>query len=472
MRLRELLLLGVIVRVALAPFLAHPFDVYSWYVVGENALTGREPLSSFLAPYSYALFIFVFPATLAFTIISAYAGSYTVPMSSLNAVLNPGSPWNITVVPGPLFDLLVKLPLILSDLVIAVLIYKLVKRHLNEEKLAVSASALWFLNPLTIWISSGWGMFDTLPALFTVLCFSLVLDKRFALAGISLALAIAMKYYAVVLVFPLLLLAWQKGRWKSLERSLGSAVVATTALSAPLLTQTTSGFGALITTSAPNVLYYSGLSFWTAMTLFTTRFNVNLISDVLIAALLMITYVWTCKGRSASDLVSGSVYFGLPILVLLATYRFIGENYFVWILPFASILASRASRTRTLYWVLSIVALVSSITNSLLPYYMLPMATWIGGYLASFLFVVAPYRVGPQGSVTQALSVGKVFLSALGICTTALLILTSREWIKDFRANRGHRREYPTGTRKGMSLRLIRVIARTRQRKPGRTSRG
>jgi uncharacterized membrane protein len=358
-------------------------------------------------------------------------------MSSLNPVLNPGTPFNILVVPGPLFDLLVKLPLILSDLIIALLIYKLVKRYLGDERVAVSACALWFLNPLTIWVSSGWGMFDTLPALFTVLGLYFMLDKKFAYAGISLALSIVMKYYAVVLVFPLLLVAWEKGRWRGLAESLGSTAAVILVLSAPLLAKTASSYTTLVGGSASSGLSYSGLSFWTAITLFHAGINVSLISDVLVAALLAITCVWMWKRGPATGLVSAAIYFGLPILVLLAVFRFVGENYFIWILPFAAIIASRGTRYRWLFWAMSIVALVSSMTDSLLPYYMLPMATWIGGFLVSLLHTATPYRVAPGGSVTQSIALGKFFLSAIGISATAILVLTAREWLRDFRENLG-----------------------------------
>ncbi len=446
MRLRDVLLFGVIVRLAIAPFFAHPFDVYAWYTVGESVVNGKVPLQSFLVPYSYSFFLFVFPAAFAFSFLSGYLGSYTIPMSSLNQDLNPGTPINILVVPGPLFDLLVKLPLILCDLLVALLIYKLIMRHLGDERVAVSASALWFLNPLTIWVSSGWGMFDTLPALFTILALYFLLDKKFALAGMSLALAVEMKYYAIVLLFPLLLVAWRNSRWRGLAEAFSGNAAAIFVLSAPLLAESALSYTTLVGTWAPSGLYYSGLTFWTALTLFVPGINLPLVSGVLVAALLVMTYLWTWKRSLATDLISASVYFGLPILVLLAAFRFVGENYFVWILPFASIIASQHSRYRPLFFVMSVVALLSSVTDSLLPYYMLPMAPWIGGYLASLLSSVAPYRVAPAGSVTQTLSIGKFFLSVLGILATALLVLIVREWVGVLRAKPNGQEEHPIKT--------------------------
>lgn len=424
---------GLAIRLVIAPFFAHPFDVYAWYVSGESLLNGTRSVWSFLQPYSYSFFLFVFPAAIAFRSLSGVLGSYSIQMSSLDPRLNPGAPWNITIVPGPLYDLLVKLPLIASDTIIAILLYQLVKRQLGDEKLATSVSLMWFLNPLTIWISSGWGMFDTLPALFTVLALYFIFSKRFAYSGISLAVAVAMKYYAVVLVLPLLFLAWKQGGKRGFAESLGSTALTSLLLFAPAISETTSGFASLASGPTASGLYYSGLSFWTAITLFITGVPQTIISGAIIIALLVVSYAWMWKRGSKVELKSAATYFGLPVLILLLAFKFVGENYFVWVLPFASVLALGGKRVSLLFWLLSGVALVSSLTDALLPYYLLPMAPWIGGYLVSVLQAVAPYRVAPQGSVIEALSLGKVILSALGISAAAILALTGRKWIKDLR---------------------------------------
>ncbi len=424
-------MIGLIVRLIIAPFFAHPLDVYSWYTFGENALNGTRSILSYMVPYDYSFFLFVFPATLAFNFLSTYVGSFTVSMTSLSPALNPGPPWNISIVPGPLFDLLVKLPLIACDLIITLLIYNLVVKHLNDKKLAVLASALWFLNPLSIWISSGWGMFDALPALFTVLTLYLALDKKFSQSGIFLAVAIATKYYALVLVFPLLLVAWKRGGPRGLAESLGGVALAALVLFVPLVTQTTSGFASLVGGSTSSGLHYSGLSFWTTITLFFAFADQSLISDVLIVTLLAAAYTWMWQRRSSTDLFSGSVYFGLPLIVLLLAFRFVGENYFIWLLPFASLLSLKGTSAKRLYWILSLVVLVSSVTDSLLPYYMLPMASWIGGYLVGMLAAVNPYRVAASGAISEGLSIGKLFLSALGILSATVITQTGMNWIRN-----------------------------------------
>jgi len=447
--LRRVIAAGLAIRLILAPFFAHPFDVFAWYTNSESLLSGARPIWSFLAPYSYSFFLFVFPAGFAFSFLSRYIGSFTIPISSLNPALNPGPQWNITVVPGLLFDLLVKLPLVASDALIAILLYKMVRKQQGDERLAVSVAALWFLNPLTVWVSSGWGMFDTLPALFTVLALYLLLEERLAYAGVSLAFAIAMKYYAVVLVVPLLILSWHEKRGKGLLACSVGLLGAGLLLVAPSFGETASSFASLAGGAFPAGLRYSGLSIWTAVTLFYPSFNQTILSSILVAVALVAIYYWMARNDLGSNGPSSYAFlFGLPLLALLLLFKFAGENYFVWLLPFASIIAVGDSRSRALYWGIILVALLSSVVNSLLPYYMLPIAQWVGGHLVNALSTLAPYRVAPAGVIVQGITIGKVVLAGFGIVTAAVLVTTAFRWFAPYGVLPSFR-----------SLRRLRVLA-------------
>jgi hypothetical protein len=418
---------GLVIRLVLAPFFAHPFDVYVWYESGQDLLNGTKSIWSFMVPYFYSYFLFAFPAAILFRSLSEIFGSYPIPISSLNPLLNPGAPWNITVVPGLLFDLLVKLPLIASDTIIATLLYRVVMRCSASERMATSASLAWFLNPLVIWVSSGWGTFDTLPTLFTVLSLYFILEKRFAYSGLALIVAIAMKYYAIVLVIPLLLIAWKEGNRNGIVKLLSSMAIASLVLFAPFFSGVTLGLSQVVGTSQSG-LSYSGLSFWSAITLFISVSNQSILSAGLIAVFLAVAYYWMARRRPNGPY-SYVIYFSLSIIPVLLLYRFVAENYFVWWIPFASILTVQNSRGRALFWILSGVALLSSMTDSLLPYYMLPMAPWIGRYLVDLLSFLSPYRIASSGSIPGTLSVGKIFLAGLGILTSALLALITINFV-------------------------------------------
>ena len=426
MKFRTVIILGVAIRLAIAPFFANPFDVYAWYLTGQNFVTGREPFWSFLAPYTYSFFLFAFPATSFFDFLAKFVPTYTLPMSTLNPILNPGPQWNIAVVPGILFDLLVKLTLIVSDALIACVVYKLALKYVGEEKKAVMVSALWFLNPLTIWISSGWGMFDTLPTLFTVIALYLALEKKFELAGVCIALAIAMKYYAVVLILPLSILALRNGGKVRAAKTILYTTVASLILFSPYLSEAVSGFNWTISGGSSSQLHYSGLSFWSALTLFYSNFNQTLISSLLIISALTVSYAWIWKHRfMQNETILSAVAFYLPIVSLLLFFRIVGENFFIWILPFIVIISLRDTWSKRIYWILSLLVLASSITDGLLAYYMLPVSPWIGGFLVHILTLVSPYRVAPTGNVVQGLSIGKIILASFGILTFVIVVLAT-----------------------------------------------
>jgi hypothetical protein len=263
-------------------------------------------------------------------------------------------------------------------------------------------------------------MFDTLPTLFTVVALYLSLERRFALAGVALALATVMKYYALTLMLPALILAWMFGGRKSVAILIASMSATTSLLLLPLLSQSISAFVGVTSAPYPAGIHYSGLSLWTALTLFYPNFDQTYVSVLLLVASVSTVYIlaWKMRSRTAQFAV---VSFALPILFALLFYKFVGENYFVWLLPFASLLVSKHVISRKSYWILSFVGLLSSLTDSLLPYYMLPISPWIGGFLIHVLSFVSPYKVGPQGSIVQGLSAGKLFLSALGLLSTFLI---------------------------------------------------
>jgi hypothetical protein len=442
-KFQGILVAGIAIRLGMAPFFAHVFDMYSFYVIGDAFVRGAQPLRDYLVPYSYSYFLFLFPATAAFEAISRVFGSTVIPISSLNPALNPGPQWNVTLVPGLLFDFLEKLPLIVSDTIIATLIYRMVEEHTHDRRLALSATTLWFLNPLSIWVTSGWGMFDTLPTLFTVLALYFVLAGKFYYSAASIVVGVAMKYYPVFLIFPLLLIAWRDGGRKGLLQAVGGTALSGAVLFLPSFSLLSQNFVETAWGPTSAGVHYSGLSIWSALTLFLPSLDQAYPSVVVTGALMLTAYFYMWKTKSTHSLFVTVKFFALATAVPLLAYRFVGENFFIWLLPFGSILALEGLTVRRLHLCLSLVALLSSVTNSLLPYYMLPLAPWIGNFLVSILTTAAPYRVAPSGEVIQGLSLGKLFLSSLGIVSASTIALSMMKWtrIRDLvpvHSNRGN----------------------------------
>jgi hypothetical protein len=144
----------------------------------------------------------------------------------------------------------------------------------------------------------------------------------------------------------------------------------------------------------------------------------------LVVVSLTLIYFFIFKTKSThNELTTTVCYFLIPIIVLLIFYKFVGENYIVWLIPFSAILAANNARIRKMHWSISFLALISSVTDSLLPYYMLPLSPWIGGFLVALLSIVAPERVAPNGNTVQGITFGKLFLSSLGVLSAIILLL-------------------------------------------------
>jgi hypothetical protein len=106
----------------------------------------------------------------------------------------------IPYLPTPEALLLLKLPMILCDTAIALLVYHGVRLVGGGTRAGTLAAAAWFLNPLVIWATAVHGEVDTLAA-FCVLAAVFALEKRYAfLVGVFLGLGTFAKLYPLVLV--------------------------------------------------------------------------------------------------------------------------------------------------------------------------------------------------------------------------------------------------------------------------------
>jgi hypothetical protein len=103
------------------------------------------------------------------------------------------------LVPVPAALLAVKLPVLLSDALTTLLLWKLVRPRLGEVAAGWVAAA-WFLNPLVIWASAVHGEPDSFAALFMLLALWMLLSSRPFPAGVFLSLSVFTKLYPLVLL--------------------------------------------------------------------------------------------------------------------------------------------------------------------------------------------------------------------------------------------------------------------------------
>ena len=137
------------------------------------------------------------------------------------------------LVPGfaytPLQSVLIKLPAVLADLAIAVLLYAAARslalgdRSEGPRWFPLLAAGLWALNPAILYVSAFWAQVDSIHTLWMLAALLAALARRWGWSGVFMGLALLTKLHAAVLLPLLLVLAWRHSRRAVLMGALGLA---------------------------------------------------------------------------------------------------------------------------------------------------------------------------------------------------------------------------------------------------------
>lgn len=187
--------IGLAIRFVLAPFTTSTYDVSSWAGVINGINMGQGLYDTGYYWYAPTWGYILAALTPLMDALGINIQGVVVPDITSDAIYNATA--RITV---PEFNLIYKTPLILSDLVVGLAIYSIVKHLKKDDRLAITAFCLWFLNPLTIWNSSIQGMFETLSILGMVLSIACLLKGHNFLAGAGIVFAGITKLFPIILV--------------------------------------------------------------------------------------------------------------------------------------------------------------------------------------------------------------------------------------------------------------------------------
>ncbi len=110
--------------------------------------------------------------------------------------------------PGPF---IAKIPLLLADVAGTILLYRQARRR-HSAKFALLVAASFAFSPALLYNGAIWGQTDGLVALPVLVALFAILDERYILGGISLALAVLIKPQPVIFVPLVLLYLW---RWRA-----------------------------------------------------------------------------------------------------------------------------------------------------------------------------------------------------------------------------------------------------------------
>ena len=323
-RLSLIALSALAVRLAVAPFTGHPWDVYVWIKSAEMFSAGFWNVYRVSEIPSFPWGFYSYPPVWLFFLTAAYLAVGGL-SSGLGALV-----------------LAIKAPIIAADLLVAYWIYRLAGLLGLGGRKRELVFAAYALNPLPAFISGVWGMFDPIAVLFSLVGLELLMRQRPTAAGLSIGMGIATKIFPALLV-PLGLLwirrtgtsAWRSGAFGFV---LGAASVPV-AVSVPFLIADPIAYLEKILMHTKNVGQFT---YWTLLAPLTGTVAASVVSFIVFA----IAYVLLLRKSSAEEPNPGSlVYYSTAVIgVFLATSVKVNVQYLLWFLPLALLVALHGER--------------------------------------------------------------------------------------------------------------------------------
>ncbi|MEM2095037.1 MAG: hypothetical protein QXX19_00555 [Candidatus Caldarchaeum sp.] len=308
------------IRLVLAPFTGHSWDVYVWVQSGELFSRGINVYEvKSLTDFPWGFYTYP-PVWLYWVGLVSLASPV---LSSLNVQV-----------------LILKAPIVAADLVVAVLISK-IAGELGLVRHAGKAALLWLFNPLVIAISSVWGMFDSVAVALSLYSLLMMLRGRTHGAGFLLGLGGAVKIFPLLLVVPSIVYMRfiQNTPTRKTLTFFGTAATGFILPAAPFLNNPLPLIDKL--------LYHFGnigsFSYWTVLSVVSPPPAIPVISYGFFAILL---YYSMKQGlRRSSGLFD---LWTATLLAFLATSAKVNVQYVLWVLPLL-LLYVLYRRSRELY---------------------------------------------------------------------------------------------------------------------------
>jgi hypothetical protein len=360
------LAIGLVIRLALAPFTVGGFDSQTWL---QAAWAGAYHLPL------YARAGFSYPSGWGHVlqITGQLFNALGLPTSSFATYLHQYASLSDllgTYVPTPIFSVALKLPLFACDVATSALVAALVKRLTGNVVWARRSFAVIFLNPLIIFSSAVMANWNIAAALALVAAIYGVVTQRHVLAGCAAVVGILTKIVPAFAV-PLLVVAivcWTPGDRlvSKLRRSLRPLGLFAAAFVA-------SGLIVIL----PEILNGSVATMWHATSLRASAGSIELGGYTIFAlgqlrgfetlarfanshawfvlgtnhVSLALAVVFSCyalfrRPGAPSILLSGTL---LTFLAVFVTAPLTQPHYFVWILPIAAVLW-RTGRMRSIWF--------------------------------------------------------------------------------------------------------------------------
>lgn len=317
-RLLAIVVASLVVRLAVAPFFGHPIDMFTWLKAGEMSAYYDINVYQVEEIPNYPWGFYAYPPI----------WLYWISLSSL--------PYEFTQSLN-VFAFFVKLPMIASDILIGLILYRFVILLKNDKGLATKISAFWLLNPLPLFISSIWGMFDSVAALFGLASVYHMFKGRYRLSAFLLGIGTSVKIFPGLLILPILFYikrTYDNGfKRRALEYILYASIVPIVS-SIPFLYDPISYFSKLF-------FHFSNIgqfTYWVVLSGFVGSTSLGYISTAIFVITLVLIFVKILAHETYPNeiLLKGST---LTLLAFLATSTKVNVQYVTWVLPFLLVYA-------------------------------------------------------------------------------------------------------------------------------------
>ena len=404
-------IVGAAIRFAFAPFTEQRWDMYVWRI--EQVLVYNYHVNPFWPQSGVPLqFAWSYPPLWLLSLLAIYP-VYLI-FHTPQLPVNVASLWHTWPVTGnlfeayhsfvpvglPILDLIDKTPIIVADLLIALVLYELIKR--DSPKHAYYALIAWLFNPYVIWISSVWGMFDAIPALLVLLSVYLLIARRYKSSAVLLAVSVLFKLYSIILIPIMFFIIYKRGeKTKALKYFLiSTCVTLITAFAVYAIAASVSGQNplSLSTQLMVNLFYKRASPDMFGQNMFQNLTPLAVLNDIFkklqvstnipvspvlmsIALLFLAFQILRSKSMSEQEIIA---YVVVAHFAIYLTYSVVNEQYLVWVLPLILVLAAKKNSValRYFYWAISgffifYLAYQYDLSYFVSPYY-LPMPLGIG----------------------------------------------------------------------------------------------
>ena len=248
-KLLIMLLIGAAARLIPAPFYAHPWDMYIWFKSGELGLQDLN-IYKFGDYVEYPWGFYAYPPGWLYwlIIVALFGGSASFK------------------------TFMIKLPVILADIAAALVLYRIMRELEFDEDKCLIASAIWLFNPITYFVTSFWGMFDSTAVLFQLLAVYVLLRRRIILSGVMAGIGAAVKLIPALMIIPAAIYLLKRREY-SIREAILKLILPTSitflAISTPFLTTPIEYLRAILL----HTKSVGGFTYWIALSAFIDLSN-------------------------------------------------------------------------------------------------------------------------------------------------------------------------------------------------------